>query len=467
MPTNHPREAPRSRKRGHRQRSCIVIGGGLAGIAAALKLADAGWKVSVLEAQERLGGRVMSHRFREADKLVCELGAEWIGVDHHRLRKLCRRFKLKLDQHKYAYGFWDGQKTSPTYTTGSSFTKRAEHGYKAFEKAFKKFDHHDQAQMLELDQRDWWSALGQMGYSDDDQLQRDLMDSTDFGESIRLTSAYVAAAEYCRSNDTDECDAKVRGGNDRVFKEADKWLKHHGRVLKDRRVTHIHQGPDTVTVQTVSKHHARRSFTADFCVCTTPAHCLNRIKWRPALPRDQQNAAHQLQYSRIMKTAVLYANRFCKDVKRGRRRYGFSVFTGRASDFCFHSTFRQKGEFGILCSYAIGDKADDLSSEPNENNVMKWITEDVAAAVHPKPHVPIAPIKMRKQPWQREPWIGGAYAFYRPGQWFVVRPLLQRPFGRVSFAGEHVSEKWQGFMEGAVETGEEAAKRLIRFVEDD
>ena len=59
--------------------------------------------------------------------------------------------------------------------------------------------------------------------------------------------------------------------------------------------------------------------------------------------------------------------------------------------------------------------------------------------------------------------IGGAYAFYRPGQWFTVRPILSRPHGRVSFAGEHLSEPWQGFMEGAVETGQTAAARLIKY----
>src|SRR5258708_40143314 len=93
---------------------------------------------------------------------------------------------------------------------------------------------------------------------------------------------------------------------------------------------------------------------------------------------------------------------------------------------------------------------------------MNWITEDVASAATPDPSVPIAPVKIKRQPWQREAWIGGAYAFYRPGQWFYVRPLLERPYGRVFFAGEHLSKDWQGFMQGAVETGEEVAKHLIK-----
>ena len=62
--------------------------------------------------------------------------------------------------------------------------------------------------------------------------------------------------------------------------------------------------------------------------------------------------------------------------------------------------------------------------------------------------------------WQRDPHTQGAYALYRPGQWFGIRPVLQRPHGKVLFAGEHLAD-WQGFMEGAVVTGEEAAMKLL------
>ncbi len=61
--------------------------------------------------------------------------------------------------------------------------------------------------------------------------------------------------------------------------------------------------------------------------------------------------------------------------------------------------------------------------------------------------------------WQRDKYTQGAYAFYRPGQWFTLKPILARPHGKVLFAGEHLAE-WQGFMEGAVVTGEAAAEQL-------
>jgi len=67
---------------------------------------------------------------------------------------------------------------------------------------------------------------------------------------------------------------------------------------------------------------------------------------------------------------------------------------------------------------------------------------------------------IRQQAWQQDPFTGGAYACYRPGQWFTVRPALSRPFERVFFAGEHIAD-WQGFMEGAVVTGQAAADAVL------
>ena len=91
--------------------------------------------------------------------------------------------------------------------------------------------------------------------------------------------------------------------------------------------------------------------------------------------------------------------------------------------------------------------------------MKKWILEDMVKVTKPEKPDEIKAINAHPQAWQKVPWIGGAYAFYRPGQWFKVRPILQRAHGRVLFAGEHLADL-QGFMEGAVNTGEAAADQL-------
>ena len=79
----------------------------------------------------------------------------------------------------------------------------------------------------------------------------------------------------------------------------------------------------------------------------------------------------------------------------------------------------------------------------------------------PKKKIASTAMAIGQMAWQKDRFTGGAYAFYRPGQWFTVRPALRTPFEKVFFAGEHIAD-WQGFMEGAVVTGKAAANAVIR-----
>ena len=83
------------------QHSCIVVGAGFAGLTAAYRLTAAGWKVTVLEARNRIGGRVWSYRFPQAPELVCEMGGEWIGNDHKKIIALAKELNVPLEPHAY------------------------------------------------------------------------------------------------------------------------------------------------------------------------------------------------------------------------------------------------------------------------------------------------------------------------------------------------------------------------------
>jgi monoamine oxidase len=66
--------------------------------------------------------------------------------------------------------------------------------------------------------------------------------------------------------------------------------------------------------------------------------------------------------------------------------------------------------------------------------------------------------------WARDPWVHGAYSYYRVGQANTYGQLAGASEGRFLFAGEHTSINNIGFLEGAVETGERAARRLLRRI---
>jgi monoamine oxidase len=269
------------------------------------------------------------------------------------------------------------------------------------------------------------------------------MDSTDFGESIRHVSAYTAAAEYFESSPANEMDFKMTGGNSRLVRELAARVGHD-RILPNTQVEEIRQRAGRITVTAKGQ-----TFNADACICTVPSRVIEEIRFDPPLPAAQLAAAEELQYSRIVKNSVLFSERFWG-------AENFSLVSDVTSHYYFHSSQRQAGTEGILCSYAIGEKADVLAAQ-NDRRRLDIITHDL------KPLNERAPQRARaiaSYAWQRDRYTQGAYALYRPGQWFKVRPLLLRPHGKVIFAGEHLADK-QGFMEGAVVTGEEAAEALI------
>ncbi|MEO8573021.1 MAG: FAD-dependent oxidoreductase [Pyrinomonadaceae bacterium] len=432
-----------------RPKTCVVIGAGFAGLAAAYKLKSAGWNVTVLEARDRIGGRVFSHKFAGTD-LVCELGAEWVGESHERLKALCHDFKIPLQKHQFDdYLLRDGKVSRPGQWGFSAQAKAA------FEKLIAGYEKLTPLAKTKLDKYDWWTYLEKIGFTYDDLLLRDLMDSTDFGESIRQVSAFAALAEYAESSPRNEMDYKMTGGNSRLAVELAKGIGLNN-IQTGYTVKRINQRAGAVGIDARSTADpvigpVALSLVADAIICTVPINSLLKIEFNPPLPLTQREAAEQLTYARICKNSVLYSERFWKDEN-------FSMVSDATSHYYFHSTQSQSGPAGILTSYAIGEKADVLASQSDVRRA-RIITNDLADFDRDAPKLARG---IKSYAWQRDEFTDGAYAIYKPGQWFGIRPILARPHGKVLFAGEHLAD-WQGFMEGAIETGEAAATSLIQF----
>jgi monoamine oxidase len=237
-------------------------------------------------------------------------------------------------------------------------------------------------------------------------------------------------------------DFKMEGGNSRLVNALASRIGN-GSIHTGMTVQRIVQRGGKVTVTA-----GGRDFTADACICTVPARVLDKIVFDPPLPHAQSEAADKLQYARIVKNQVLFNERFWG-------QDDFSLVTDVTSHYYFHSTKSQPGKQGILCSYAIGEKADVLAAQ-NSRQRRDIITRDLLPLNRRAPELAV---NIQSMAWQRDIHTQGAYAFYRPGQWFTLRPILKQPHGKVLFAGEHLAD-WQGFMEGAVVTGEAAAKAL-------
>lgn len=417
-------------------RHVVILGAGFAGLAAAYALHKKGIKVTVLEARNRIGGRVHSYKI-PGEELVVELGAEWVGNSHTRIKELCQEFGLELQNNQFeSHLLYKGQ-----------YAPKGQWGYsddwnKKWKLILEKYEGISLSQKKKLDSYDWWRYLVNNGCNGRDLDLRELLDSTDFGESIRHVSAYAALAEYAESSEKNEMDLKIKGGNGMLAQKLAEAIGHEN-ILLQHFVSKVDQKGSMARIS--CKNGA--VFTADKVICTLPTFSVNNIEWLPALPEEKINAIRSLQYARINKHPVLFSERFWPD--------DFDMVTDLPAHYFYNATKNQPGSKGVLISYTIGDKAAVIADQDDafHSSVIAQALQPAFGDVRQKM------MSHTNYYWGNDEFSKGAYALYKPGQWFSIMPVLKKPFRDTHFAGEHLAD-WQGFMEGAINTGEEAAKAI-------
>lgn len=420
------------------KKKVIILGAGLSGLAAAIKLSENNYDVTVLEARDRIGGRVFSYNIDKEDDIVIELGAEWIGGSHTRLLDICKEFNLELkDNH-----FKDRLIYEDKFYNPGEWDYSAEWKEK-FNRIISDYSKMSDADKILLDKMDWWRFLMNHDISLKDLDIREYADSTDFGESIRFVSAYAALAEYAESNEYNEMDFKVKGGNSKIAEAlADKLGR--SKIILNCKAESVNQG-NNISV----KCNNGLTYECDKLVCTLPTFSVSKIKWQPGLPSEKVNAINALQYARINKCATLFKEKFWKEDD-------FSIITDKYSHYFYHASKNQSSPKGVLISYSVGDKADIISRQSKDERIriisgnLNLAFGDVSSLVEDNVNYY----------WGLDKYSMGAYALYGKGQWFGIMPDLKSKFKNVHFAGEHIAD-WQGFMEGAVVSGEDAAEEIM------
>src|SRR5690606_3103985 len=312
----------------------LIIGAGFAGLAAAYRLHQKNIDFVILESRKRIGGRVFSHQITE--DLVIELGGEWVGNSHERIQELCQEFKLELQNNQLDTGLIYKGEFAPAGQWNFS-----EKWQTQFDTLLKNYHTLSEVEQIALDKIDWWRYLVNNGCSGRDLDIRELMDSTDFGESIRHVSAFSALAEYAESSPKNEMDLKIKGGNGKL---AETFAQKIGKqkILLDHTVTKIVQSEN---VKVYCKNG--QNFEADRLICTVPTFALRQIDWQPGLPTELRAAINELQYARINKHAMVFDDRFWKNES-------FDLLTDELPHYFYHATKNQKSAKGVLISYSIG-----------------------------------------------------------------------------------------------------------------
>jgi monoamine oxidase len=419
-----------------RNESVLVLGGGMAGLTAAYRLIQKGFSVKVLEARNRLGGRILTYSFPENPEIYAEMGGEWIGESHVRVQNLCKELQLTLNSHRFPSDWW---LNDTYYPFDKAPTDRA--WDEKLAQIFTEFRKLPLKEQKKFDKLSWWRFLINQGIPETSLLMRELNDSTDFGENIREVSAFAAISEYASSNSFNEMDFRVQGGNSEIIKALARKIGSEN-ILLNKKVKKIHQERKKVNVFCEDTS----VFEAHKIICTLPTFAISQIEWLPTMPLQKKMALEQLQYSRIIKIQVLFKERFWK-------RDDFSINTDSSAHYIFHTTQKQAHTKGILSAYIVGDKAY-LMGRMQKNKQVSFILDalkpifgDVSPLVE----------QIASYYWGNDRFSQGAYAIYDVEQWFHLKDVLAEPFKNTLFAGEHIGD-WQGFMEGAIQTAQDVVE---------
>ncbi len=431
----------------------LVVGAGLSGLAAADELVRSGATVTLVEAHERLGGRVWTERQAFAAGQHAELGGEFIDADHERMRALARRFDVPLVQ-VLAGGFLHRYRPAggPIEVGRAAPWRALEHWLQPLIARYTAAGGTNSAaavrELARYSLRDW---LRQQGAPPPFTRLRGSCAASSWptqASSRVLPLVQQIAGSGAPAQVTMY---RVAGGNDRLI--AALAAATPARVLLRHRVREIAHTSSRVTARVEDADGALVNIEADAAVLTIAAPALRALRFEPALPEPQQQAIAALRYGRATKVAIQYRG----NALRRRRARAFATDT-RLGAF-WDASEGQPSTDDAAPSMLVclgGASASVLLAEGARGGGAGLLSDlcwlDLAGA-------PV--LASRAVTWEDDPLVGGGYAFFDPGFDPAWRPLLSQRAGRIVFAGEHTSNARQGYMEGAVESGVRAARELI------
>jgi monoamine oxidase len=429
----------------------IVAGAGLAGLTAAHELARRGAAITLLDARERAGGRVWTVRDGFDGGQHGELGGEFIDDHHARLRGLAKGFDLPLVRvlprgftHRFRRS--DGEivvsRSGPWESLRELLTPLISR-YKAAR------GRDDAASIREM------STYSLRAYLREQEADADvhaMVDSTRgfFLAEAEELSVLPFVAQLADSGSPAQTPVyRIVGGNDRLIDALMTYTP--AKRLLGHRVKAISQAADRVVVRAIDRQGLLQEIEGDAAVITFPASTLRDVEIMPALPEDQQRAITRLKYGCATKVVVqtasagLHARRAQAFATDGTLGAFWDATDGQPSASPSIITFLGGGAASRkLAARAAAGRGALLSD-------LCWL--GLAGA-------PV--IVQHAATWEDDPFAHGGYAYADPAFDPAWKPLLSRRAGRILFAGEHTSGDFQGYMEGAVESGQRAASELIR-----
>jgi monoamine oxidase len=444
----------------------VVVGAGLAGLAAARRLTARGVETVVLEARHRVGGRTEGHVLDDGTPL--ELGGQWIGPTQNRMYELVdelglEHFRTHNDEGELLLDLGGRQtRVKPhrgaTPRLGPFALADLAQGIARFTRLANRVG------LVEP----WRSpnAAVQDGQTFETWIRRNLRtptgrayfrvacealfsaESTDLSLLHALFYAHSGTdLETLLSVDRGAQQDRIVGGSIRIAGTMAEQLGTRVRLGSPVRTIAQDDGGVVVTTR------AGESVTGSHAVVTLPPTLAGRLEYDPPVPSWRDQLTQRLPAGSVMKAYAVYDEPFW----RVDRLNGQAVSDTGPVKVTFDNS-PPSGSPGVLMGFVeAGDG----------RRLARWTPQERRAAVlacfvrYFGPRA-ASPREYLERDWMAEEYSRGCYgAHFTPGVWTHYGPALREPVGRIHWAGAECSPVWNGYMEGAVRSGEDAAEEVL------
>lgn len=413
----------------------IVVGGGISGLYAAKLLMEKGYEVVILEASDRVGGRI-----RQLDGFAdfqIELGAEFVHGQRSELRKMTLDNGLKLIEV-------DDSTEGLVYMHGSIRDDDDKVVIKASRQVQKLINRMSSVYDDPTKTVHQYLIESEASVRDHRLIQSEI--GNDVGSDLRKIGV----------RDLIDNDDKWSAGN-RDFLLADGSFKDilgpletelGNRIRLNSPVVSIDYSLDKLVVATASGE----KFTANKVVCTVPVAVLQRnlIAFVPTLPQNKLIAIESIKMDAGMKVIMKFDRKFWDDEV-------FSI-VGKRYEY-WVTGYRRSPQSNILTAFIMGSKAKSLSR--SQRPIVKTVLKDLEATFEINLEGKL--VDHYVQDWLQEPYIGGAYSYPSPGSERFRKILASPVDGKLFFAGEATHyEGHNATVHGAMETATRVVEEIIK-----
>ena len=461
----------------------VVIGAGMAGLNAAYQLSKLGINANVYEGSFRVGGRILTH-YNDALQMGIhpEFGGDFIDSIHEDMLALSKEFNLELiDMYAESKAanlvhetfFFDGRHI-PEEEIIKEFKKIAPKMLKDAESLGEDYDTPAALVLDKMTLKDYINSLNCKPWL------KDILTAAFLAE-FGLDTSEQSAINMLDMIDTDTSEGfKVFGDSDEKYriKEGNSKLIEHlvsklpQPVVLNSILTGISKKGDSYTLSFKNKE----DINADYVILTIPFTMLRDVKMDlPDMTPEKKNSIQELGYGQNNKLFLGYENRPWREGKN--KFYGY-LFHKDIHDGWDSSSIKSiASNKGAYCCFFGGDESIRLSKVAINNPYAPpnhiWKTDlpqiDIDKYVNEMEQVFPGAKKAYVGKhvfacWSSYPFVKASYTCPKPGQWNTAMLYTSEPIGNVYFAGEHCSVDYQGFMNGAAETGRLAAEQIIKKI---